>query len=246
MWVLFFSWLLPWAEHRTLRSKCLLTRPFELQEAYYRPGDFLVGGILPYLKTTVTHPSFEKRPRNRHTDRQVTKNYQQILALVFAISEINKDPALLPNITLGFRIFEDTYFARMTYQAGLSFLSTGDQLVPNYRCSRQEKLLSVIGSLYSRISMQMASLLGLFKIPQILASLRSTQFNNSAGEEVFFTGNEERSAGYDILNLAFFPNQSSAQVKVGRMDPRAPQGKDFIINADAIVWATQVNIHGQW
>ncbi|XP_060089037.1 vomeronasal type-2 receptor 26-like [Heteronotia binoei] len=169
----------------------------------------------------------------------VAKNYQQILALVFAISEINKDPALLPNITLGFRIFEDTYFARMTYQAGLSFLSTGDQIVPNYRCSRQEKLLSVIGSLYSRISMQMASLLGLFKIPQILAFLRSTQFNNSAGEEVFFTGNEERSAGYDILNLAFFPNKSSAQVKVGRMDPRAPPGKDFIINADAIVWATQ-------
>ncbi|XP_015261946.1 PREDICTED: vomeronasal type-2 receptor 26-like [Gekko japonicus] len=98
---------------------------------------------------------------------QVPKNYQHILALVFAINGINKDPALLPNVTLGFRIFEDTYFARMTYQAGLSFLSTGDQVVPNYRCSRQEKVLSVIGSLYSRISMQMASLLGLFKIPQL-------------------------------------------------------------------------------
>ncbi|XP_015284636.1 PREDICTED: vomeronasal type-2 receptor 26-like [Gekko japonicus] len=264
---------------------------------------------------------------------RVPKNYQHILALVFAIREINKDPALLPNVTLGFRIFEDTYFARMTYQAGLSFLSTGDQVVPNYRCSRQEKVLSVIGSLYSRISMQMASLLGLFKIPQlgygsfspvlkersifpsfyridpsevpqylgiirlllhfhwnwigivapdddggenfiqalrpmldqnnicveftkrtlseisvyytspsndILASLRSTQFNNSAGEEVFFSQNDKRSAGYDILNVAFFPNGSSAQVKVGRMDPRAPPGKDFTINADTIVWATQV------
>ncbi|XP_060089045.1 vomeronasal type-2 receptor 26-like [Heteronotia binoei] len=234
---------------------------------------------------------------------QVAKNYQCILALVFAINEINKDPALLPNITLGFRIFEDTRFATMAYQAGLSFLSTGDQIVPNYRCNRREKLLSVTGSLYSRISVQMASLLGLFKIPQnctekedietlppflfemsmtgnsynvynavysvahalhamytfasrratmgngkrlldvqpwqILASLRSIQFNNSAGEEVFFTGNEKRSAGYDILNLVFFSNQSSAQVKVGRIDPRAPPDKDFIINADSIVWATQ-------
>ncbi|XP_060089036.1 vomeronasal type-2 receptor 26-like [Heteronotia binoei] len=308
------------------RSKCLLTRPFELQEAYYRPGDLLVGGILPHLKAAVTHPSFEKPPRNIHAARPVAKNYQQILALAFAIREINKDPALLPNITMGFRIFEDTYFARMTYQAGLSFLSMGDHIVPNYRCSRQEKLLSVIGSLYSRISMQMASLLGLFKVPQIdpsevpqylgiirlllhfhwnwigivapdddsgenfiqaltpmleqnnicvefiqrtmaeisvytfasrhamtgngkrllnvqpwqiLASLRSTQFNNSAGEEVFFIGNKKGSAGYDILNLVLFPNKSSAQVKVGRMDPRAPPGKDFIINADAIVWATQ-------
>ncbi|XP_060089046.1 vomeronasal type-2 receptor 26-like [Heteronotia binoei] len=239
MWLLFLSWLLPPAEHGTLRSKCLLTRPFELQEAYYRPEDLLVGGILPFFRTTVTHPSFEKPPRKRHNFSQVAKNYQYILALVFAINEINKDPALLPNITLGFHIFEDTRFATMAYQAGLSFLSTGDQIVPNYRCNRREKLLSVIGSLYSRISVQMASLLGLFKIPQILASLRSIQFNNSAGEEVFFTGNERRSAGYDILNLVFFSNQSSAQVKVGRIDPRAPPGKDFIINADAIVWATQ-------
>ncbi|XP_077187505.1 vomeronasal type-2 receptor 26-like [Paroedura picta] len=168
---------------------------------------------------------------------QVSKNYQQILAFVFAIHEINKDPALLPNITLGFRIFEDTNFARMTYQAGLSFLSTGGQMVPNYRCSRQQKLLSVIGSLSPTISMQMASLLGLFKVPQILASLRSTRFNNTAGEEVFFTENDQRSAGYDIFNLAFFPNQSSTQVKVGRMDPSSPPGKDFIINPDAIIWA---------
>ncbi|XP_060089040.1 vomeronasal type-2 receptor 26-like [Heteronotia binoei] len=239
MWVLFLSWLLPQAVQGTLRSKCLLTRPFELREAYYRPGDFLVGGILPFLKTTVIQLSFEKPPRYMHHYRAVAKNYQQILALVFAISEINKDLALLPNITLGFRIFEDTYFAEMTYQAGLSFLSMGDQIVPNYRCSRQEKLLSVIGSLYSRSSMQMASLLGLYKIPQILTSLRSTRFNNTAGEEVFFTGNYKESAGYDILNLIFSPNQSSAQVKVGRMDPRAPPGKDFIINADAVVWATQ-------
>ncbi|XP_077187513.1 vomeronasal type-2 receptor 26-like [Paroedura picta] len=166
MWLLLFSWLLAQAVNRTVRTKCLLTRPFELQEEYYRLGDHLVGGILPHLKTTVAYAPFEKPPENKRIVRQVPKNYQHILALVFAVNEINKDPALLPNITLGFRIFEDTYFARMTYQAGLSFLSTGGQMVPNYRCSRQQKLLSVIGSLYSRISMQMASLLGLFKVPQ--------------------------------------------------------------------------------
>ncbi|XP_054836278.1 vomeronasal type-2 receptor 26-like [Eublepharis macularius] len=73
----------------------------------------------------------------------------------------------------------------------------------------------------------------------IHASLRNIQFNNSAGEEVVFAESGKRSAGYDILNLIFFPNQSSAQVKVGRMDPRALPGQDFIINTDVIVWATQ-------
>ncbi|XP_048353769.1 vomeronasal type-2 receptor 26-like [Sphaerodactylus townsendi] len=227
------------AVHRTLRTKCLLTRPFELQEDYYRPGDLLVGGILPHLSTTAIQAYFKEPPQNIRAARPVPKNYQHILALVFAIKEINKDPALLPNVTLGFRIFEDTYMARMTYQAGLSFLSERGRIVPNYRCSRKEELLSVIGSLYSIISMQMSSLLGLFKIPQIHASLRNTQFNNTAGEEVVFAENDKRSAGYDILNLIFSPNHSSAQVKVGRVDPRAPPGRDFIINSDAIVWTTQ-------
>ncbi|XP_077187508.1 vomeronasal type-2 receptor 26-like [Paroedura picta] len=522
MVLMLFSWLLAQPVQGTQRTKCLLTRPFQLQEEYYSPGDHVIGGILPHLKTSIEHAFFNRPPWNSHLECPVAKNYQQILALVFAVNEINKDPALLPNITLGFRIFEDTYFARMTYQAGLSFLSTGGQMVPNYRCSRQQKLLSVIGSLYSRISMQMASLLGLFKIPQlgygsfkpdlkertvfpsfyridpsevpqylgiirlllhfhwnwigivapdddsgenfiqaltsmldqndicveftlwtlseiskyytssyhniilklavmegkakvvvvsgdsnvirnlmiplflyksktktfpdkvwivtsqwefaamgyffdwsavevfhgalsfrghtadvpgfrsflrsldprqpngdvflkdwwkivficifkkpsdfpegfknctekedieklpptlfemsmtgnsynvynavylmahalhaiypfgsrhammgngkrhldfqpwqIPASLRSTQFNNTAGEEVFFSENDDRSAGYDILNVAFFPNQTSAQMKVGNIDPRGPPGKDFIIHTDAIVWATQ-------
>ncbi|XP_060089047.1 vomeronasal type-2 receptor 26-like [Heteronotia binoei] len=150
-----------------LKTKCLLIRPFELQEDYYRPGDLLIGGYLPHLSTIATEKSFEKRPQNTPLSRPVPKNYQHILALVFAINEINKDPEVLPNITLGFRIYEDTYFARMTYRTSLSFLSSRSQLVPNYRCSRQEKLLSVIGSLYSRISMQMASILGLFKVPQV-------------------------------------------------------------------------------
>nr|XP_056700651.1 vomeronasal type-2 receptor 26-like [Euleptes europaea] len=150
------------------RSLCLgLCHIAALQEEYHRPGDLVVGGILPHLNTMVIRASFEEPPSNKYVGRQVAKNFQQILALEFAINEINKDPALLPNVTLGFRILEDTYFERMTYQAGLAFLSVRGQMVPNYRCSRKEELLSVIGSLNSRISLQMASLLGLFKIPQI-------------------------------------------------------------------------------
>ncbi|XP_054835691.1 vomeronasal type-2 receptor 26-like [Eublepharis macularius] len=239
-WLLLFSWLLlPRDTLGVLRTDCHMARPIQLEEDYYRPGDLLIGGILPHYKTSASFSLFEKLPKNTPVARPVPKNYQHIQALVFAIKEINKNPALLPNVTLGFRIFEDMYVARMTYQATLSFLSTQGQVVPNYRCSQEEKLLSVIGSLFSRISVQMASLFGIFKIPQIHAFLGNTQFNNSTGEEVVLAENDEKSAGYDILNLIFFPNQSSAQVKVGRIDPRAPPGQDFILNSNQIVWATQ-------
>uniref|UniRef100_A0A670HQX1 G-protein coupled receptors family 3 profile domain-containing protein n=1 Tax=Podarcis muralis TaxID=64176 RepID=A0A670HQX1_PODMU len=70
---------------------------------------------------------------------------------------------------------------------------------------------------------------------QILSFLRNIRFNNSVGDEVSFTDNSVvGSSGYDLLNWIYFRNESTALVKVGRMDPGAPRGKDFIINPDTI------------
>ncbi|XP_053149197.1 vomeronasal type-2 receptor 26-like [Hemicordylus capensis] len=86
---------------------------------------------------------------------------------MFAINKFNKDPELLPNITLGFRIYDDYQNTRRTYLATLSLISTQGQMVPNYNCDRMKKLLSIIGGLDSKISRQIASILGIFKVLQL-------------------------------------------------------------------------------
>uniref|UniRef100_A0A8C6VEY3 G-protein coupled receptors family 3 profile domain-containing protein n=1 Tax=Naja naja TaxID=35670 RepID=A0A8C6VEY3_NAJNA len=96
----------------------------------------------------------------------VPKNYQHILALAFAIQEINRDPQLLPNITLGFRIYEEKQHASMIQDVSLSLLSSRGKVSPNYKCNTQDNLLSVLGGLNSRTSYQMATLFGYFKISQ--------------------------------------------------------------------------------
>ncbi|XP_054836269.1 vomeronasal type-2 receptor 26-like [Eublepharis macularius] len=108
----------------------------------------------------------------------VPKYYQHILAFMFAIDEINKDPALLPNITLGFCIYDDGYFARMTYKATLTLLSMKRQMVPNYKCNRQAKLLSVIGIQDAKLADLMASIWGIFKIPKVHSKLLSGILQN--------------------------------------------------------------------
>ncbi|XP_026545270.1 ceramide synthase 4-like, partial [Notechis scutatus] len=164
------------------------------------------------------------------------KNYQQFLSLVFAVTEVNKDLVLLPNITLGFHIYDNHQIERTISITSLSLLSTQGQMVPGYKCDKEDPLLSVIGGHNPKTSRQMSSIFSTFKIPQLFPYLKNVKFNNSAGDEVSFLENGRGSAGYDILNWIFLPNCSFIPIKVGEIDPG---GLDFTINSDTIVWATK-------
>ncbi|XP_060548754.1 vomeronasal type-2 receptor 26-like [Pantherophis guttatus] len=182
----------------------------------------------------------ENFPHDFSHNRLIAKSYQQFLAMVFAVGEVNKDLVLLPNITLGFDISDNQKVERSISIIGLSLLSTRGRMIPGYKCDRQDPLLSVIGGFIPKSSRQMASIFSIYKVPQILAYLRNIQFNNSAGDEVSFSENGLGSAQYDLLNWVFLPNQSFVPVKVGKLDAGALPGQDFIIDSDAIIWVTKV------
>nr|XP_056720670.1 vomeronasal type-2 receptor 26-like [Euleptes europaea] len=97
----------------------------------------------------------------------VTKFHQHILALVFAIHEINKNPNILTNVTLGFHIHDSMEDPKWTYRTTLDLLLTSLELVPNYKCGTQKKVMGVIGGYTSETSSDMATLLSLYKIPQL-------------------------------------------------------------------------------
>nr|XP_034992718.1 vomeronasal type-2 receptor 26-like [Zootoca vivipara] len=166
----------------------------------------------------------------------LSKFYQHILALVFAIDEINENPKVLPNLTLGFHIYDSYYDAKMTYRTTLDLLFNSHTFVPNYKCGYQENVIGVIGGLSSEVTSCMADILGLYKIPQLHSFLQKISFNNSAGDEITLNERGELAAGFDITNLITFPNRSYIRVKVGRLDPQAPPGKELTINDGQIEW----------
>ncbi|XP_053225768.1 vomeronasal type-2 receptor 26-like [Podarcis raffonei] len=98
----------------------------------------------------------------------VPKNYQHILALAFAVKEINENPKVLSNISLGFRVLNSYYTARMTYKATLNLLSTQHRFVPNFKCHKWNNLIALIGGCISEISANMATISATHKIPQAL------------------------------------------------------------------------------
>ncbi|KAJ7314155.1 hypothetical protein JRQ81_006095 [Phrynocephalus forsythii] len=76
---------------------------------------------------------------------------------------------------------------------------------------------------------------------QLHSVLKSLRFNNNAGEEIFLNEKREVATGFDIINFFILPNGSFHNVQVGRLDPQAPAGEEFILNGSAIVWNQKFN-----
>uniref|UniRef100_A0A670ZSJ9 G-protein coupled receptors family 3 profile domain-containing protein n=1 Tax=Pseudonaja textilis TaxID=8673 RepID=A0A670ZSJ9_PSETE len=115
----------------------------------------------------------------------VAKNYQHILAMAFAIKEINENPQILPNLTLGFYIYDSYDNAQRTYQATMLFLSSVERLIPNYSCNIHNNLLSVVGGLDAEISLHVSTILDIYKVPQLIYG-SAPLMNEQSAEFTFY------------------------------------------------------------
>ncbi|XP_018095193.1 vomeronasal type-2 receptor 26 [Xenopus laevis] len=88
-------------------------------------------------------------------------------ALIFAVEEINDHPELLPNITLGFQVFDTCFNLRKAAHGTLSMLSGGNETTANYHCNKLSPLACIIGDSGSSVSIIMAQILGLNRYPQV-------------------------------------------------------------------------------
>ncbi|XP_066485508.1 vomeronasal type-2 receptor 26-like [Tiliqua scincoides] len=51
--------------------------------------------------------------------------------------EINRDPSLMPNVTLGFHIYDNAFQARLSCDVLLSLLTTEKDSFPNFKCGKE-------------------------------------------------------------------------------------------------------------
>ncbi|KAM4706539.1 vomeronasal type-2 receptor 26-like [Discoglossus pictus] len=94
-------------------------------------------------------------------------NYNNFQTFLFAIEEINKDPNILPNITLGYHIFDSCKVPKEAVKSVMQVLTGSRRAVPNYVCRRHGKLAGVIGDVTTDATLPIAQVLGVYGYTQI-------------------------------------------------------------------------------
>ncbi|XP_029140003.1 vomeronasal type-2 receptor 26-like [Protobothrops mucrosquamatus] len=150
-------------------KSCKVNDPLPILHTYFQSGDFIMGAITSLVFMPPDPTTFSEDPHHSFIREPIvqTKFYQHILALIFAVKEINENPQILCNITLGFNIF-DSYDETWTYHTTMKLFSPLKRIIPNYKCGFQNNMIAVIGALYSETSIYMGDILKTYKVPQII------------------------------------------------------------------------------
>ncbi|KAG6539446.1 type-2 vomeronasal receptor [Crotalus adamanteus] len=151
-----------------LRMKCPLNLDHQDGEkpwSYYRPGDLIIGIVISASAITPATFPFNMAPSSKIQLLSYGKN--NILCMICNIELVRENPQLLHNLTLGYNIHGNYDNTLGTSDALLDMLSIGEGNVPNHSCGRKDKLLVVVDGADRDISIQMSTLGGIYKIPQV-------------------------------------------------------------------------------
>ncbi|KAM9324015.1 LOW QUALITY PROTEIN: vomeronasal type-2 receptor 26-like [Gastrophryne carolinensis] len=95
------------------------------------------------------------------------EDFYNFLSLVFAVDEINHNPIILPNVTLGYNVYDSYVDLFRTVQGAVRIYSGSTAQYPNYNCDPYGVLAAVIEGLSSSFSIQHANIFAMYKYPQI-------------------------------------------------------------------------------
>ena len=88
--------------------------------------------------------------------------------MAFAVTEINKNPSLLPNVTLGYILYDTCYTLGVTFGAALSLLSgREEQIQLHENCVGSLPVLGIVGDSGSAQSIAINSVLGSYRVPLV-------------------------------------------------------------------------------
>uniref|UniRef100_A0A8C7JDQ3 G-protein coupled receptors family 3 profile domain-containing protein n=1 Tax=Oncorhynchus kisutch TaxID=8019 RepID=A0A8C7JDQ3_ONCKI len=134
----------------------------------YRAGDVVIGGLFPiHVEAPLPEQEFRSIKGNSTCTMFNQRAYRWLQTMIFAVEEINRDPALLPNLTLGFLASDTCRSEGTTLGAALAMVTGKETSVVGTECGTTPEVPVIIGDARSSASMVVAQTLGPFDLPMV-------------------------------------------------------------------------------
>ncbi|XP_045559997.1 extracellular calcium-sensing receptor [Salmo salar] len=149
-------------------SSCRLQEQFSLN-GMYQKGDVILGGLFEvHYFTVFPELSFTSEPHQLYCEGFTSCGFQQAQTMAFAVDEINRNPDLLPNIKLGYQLYDDCQKLGVSLRAAMSLASGREkEFLLDETCSGSPPVLGIVGDPGSTNSIAISSVLGLFRVPMV-------------------------------------------------------------------------------
>ncbi|KAJ7995399.1 hypothetical protein DPEC_G00244160 [Dallia pectoralis] len=134
----------------------------------YQAGDVVIGGLFPiHVGAPLPEQEFKSIEANATCTIFHQRAYRWLQTMIFAVQEINRDPALLPNVTLGYLVADTCEAEGTTLGAALAMVTGQEASVGGTDCSLTPGVSSIIGDPRSSSSIVVAQTLGPFHFPMV-------------------------------------------------------------------------------
>ncbi|XP_047248073.1 extracellular calcium-sensing receptor-like [Girardinichthys multiradiatus] len=132
-----------------------------------KKGDVTIGGVFS-IHSKITQPSllFTEMPTIFKCTSINLREFRFAQTMIFAIQEINEKKGLLPNVTIGYRIYDNCASTLSSMRSVMALLN-GDELTLGNSCSGQSAVHAVIGESESSSTVVLSRTTGPFQIPVI-------------------------------------------------------------------------------
>ncbi|KAM4742035.1 extracellular calcium-sensing receptor-like [Anableps anableps] len=147
---------------------CLSQGQFHLS-GMHKSGDVILGGLFEINFFSIFPDlSFTSEPQHPTCHGFDVLGFRQAQTLAFAVDEINRNSKLLPNITLGYSLYDNCVKLGIGFRAALALISgQEEQIVMDENCVGSPPVLAIVGDSSSTRSIAISTVLGLYRVPMV-------------------------------------------------------------------------------